>query len=283
MLIFLSLTSFALGSWAGWAAAKQGLTADNALKQYQRQVHWSSSFALLLGTFSFIILTTGRHHAWLPSFLLLYIGAYFWYVALSICCCCAGFLLFLERSGWKNRQRLQQLALFLVVNLLGVAVLLHQNLPITGLVKPTRVLDGVVLQTTSYSCSAATIATLSRLVNPTWQTTEQEVVRLASTSRQGTSTLAEIRALRALGLEPQYERHLSIADLIARGQMAVLHVKEPVAGSRIAHAIALLSIDSETSTLTVANPLYGKQTKTFDDMKDYWLEDAVFTQVLRLP
>ncbi len=136
-----------------------------------------------------------------------------------------------------------------------------------------------MLQTTPYSCAAATIATLARKVNPTLQTTEREVIELAGTSRHGTSTLAEIQAMEKLGLAPQYERNLTINNLVARRQMAILHVMEPIAEAKIAHAIALLEINPTKHTLTVANPLYGKEIIPFDRMKDYWIGEAVFVTV----
>ncbi len=157
--------------------------------------------------------------------------------------------------------------------------MLYQGLPITDLVESPRVLGGIVLQTTPYSCSAATIATLVRKVNPNLTITEKDVVKIAGTSRLGTTTLAEIRAMEELSLEPQYERNLTIKDLANRRQMAVLHVMEPVAGQRIQHAIALFEIDLAQGNLTVANPLYGKQIKTFEEMKDYWLGEAIFVTV----
>lgn len=136
--------------------------------------------------------------------------------------------------------------------------------------------EGVVLQTTSYSCAAATIATLHRQVNAEAKTTELDVIKLAGTSRQGTSTLAEIRTMEKLGLEPEYRRNLAISDLLERDQFAILHVMEPVGGTQIQHAIALLEIDSEAQSLMVANPLYGKQLKHFEEMENDWLNEAVF-------
>ncbi|MBD2075842.1 hypothetical protein H6F86_18480 [Phormidium sp. FACHB-592] len=44
----------------------------------------------------------------------------------------------------------------------------------------------------------------------------------------------------------------------------------------IAHAIALLAIDPAKQTLLVGNPIYGRQVKTFAEMQDYWLKEAVF-------
>ncbi|WP_181016109.1 cysteine peptidase family C39 domain-containing protein [Pseudanabaena sp. BC1403] len=267
------------GSWLGWGLAKKGVTADNALKHNQRQVYLIGCITLGAVTLISILLAYGRNSPWIPSFLLLYVGAYFWYTILLICFFCTGLLLLLELTGWKDRQRLQQLTVFLSVSFLSICFLLYQSLPITDLVESPRVLDGVVFQTTPYSCAAATIATLVRKVNPNLNITERDVVKIAGTSRLGTTTLAEIQAMEELGLKPQYERNLTIKDLANRRQMAVLHVMEPVAGQRIQHAIALFEIDFSKGNLTVANPLYGKQIKTFEGMKDYWLGEAIFVTV----
>lgn len=279
-LVIGLLVAFVAGSWFGWFLAKHGVTADNALQRHQRQVYLIGSVVLGAGTLITVLMISERQSPWFPSFLLLYVGAYFWHFVLFICCFFSGLLLLLEQPGWKQRQRLQQLILFLGVSLSAICFLLYQSLPITDLVEPARISEGVVLQTTSYSCSAATIATLARRVNPALQTTEMDVVKLAGTSRQGTSTLAEIHAMQALGLAPQYERNLTIAELVHRNQMAVLHVMEPVSGTKIQHAIALLEINAAKGTLTVANPLYGKQVKTFDEMKNYWIGEAVFITAL---
>lgn len=275
-LAIILFSAFTMASYLGSRLARQGITADNALQRYQHQVYGLGLGLLALGTLLGVLLKAGRNRPWLPSVLFLYAGAHFWHGVLLLCAISAGLMLGLEWPGREQAKRLQQLLLFLGVSLGAIAFLLFQSRPITSLAAAPRMVEGVVLQTTSYSCAAATIATLHRLVDAEAETTERDVIELAGTSRQGTSTLAEIRAMEALGLEPEYRRNLAIADLVTRNQLAVLHVMEPVGGTRIQHAIALLEVDTETKTLTVANPLYGKQVKQFEEMKDYWLNEAVF-------
>jgi len=278
-LMFLPIAiciSFLVGAYFGRYLAQKGLTANNALQQHQKQVYLISCITLGIITLLAILMTSGRNIPWVPAFISLYLGAYAWQGILLICIFCMGLMLFLEIPAWKDRQRLQQLILFLVISISSVLLLIYQNLPITDLIESPRILKGIVLQTTPYSCAAATIATLSRQFNPALDTTELDVVKLAGTSRQGTNILSEIQAMEKLGLAPQYERNLTISDLVKRRQMAVLHVMEPVSGTRIQHAIALLAIDPVKEKITVANPLYGIQDKKFSDMKDYWLEDAIF-------
>jgi hypothetical protein len=50
----------------------------------------------------------------------------------------------------------------------------------------------------------------------------------------------------------------------------------PVGTPKIARAIALFSIDSAQGTVTLANPLSGKQVRPITDLKDYWIGEAVF-------
>nr|WP_290225531.1 cysteine peptidase family C39 domain-containing protein [Trichocoleus desertorum] len=223
-----------------------------------------------------ILLVAGRDSPWVPDFFFLYVGGYIWDAILAVCCFCTGLVLSLELPAWKDVQRLQQLILFLLVSLSATCFLGYYQLPITNLVQATRASGEVVMQTTPYSCAAASIATIAQLVKPDTPITELDVVKLAGTSRRGTSTLAEIHAMQALGLSPQYERNLSIQDLVNRQQLAVLHVMEPVGAIKISHAIVLLAIDPAKQTLLLGNPIYGRQVKTFTEMQDYWLKEAVF-------
>lgn len=69
---------------------------------------------------------------------------------------------------------------------------------------------------------------------------------------------------------------LTLDDLIATGKPAILTVKEPVDGVIFNHAVALLSIDGKARTVTIGNPLYGRQVLTFEQMKGYWIGQAIF-------
>jgi hypothetical protein len=279
LLIVAMLVASVGGLGVGRILAQRGLTAENALKRHQRQVYRIGLPMLGVGTCLGIMLTAGRHSPWLPSWLLLYTGAYFWAVVLVLCSFCTSILVAVELPGWRDRFRLRQLLLFVLISGLGMTLLVYKNLPVSHLARSPRQVDGVVLQTTSYSCSAATIATLTRHLRHAVQPTERQVMELAGTTRQGTTTLGELRALRELGLEPDYQRGLTLDDLVERREVAVLHVIEPVPGARIQHAIALLAIDTERQLILVGNPLYGQQVKTFEEMMDsYWIGAAVFLQ-----
>ncbi len=270
------VSSVMVGAYMGRLLAHRGVTAENALQRYQRQIYCVSPIVLGFSAFLGVLLTSGAHLPWLPSVFLLYAEEYYWYPILGICCFGIGFLTLLEQSGWRNPKRLRQLLLFLMVSVIGIALLGYLHWPIAYLIGPPQIVEGIVLQTTPYTCSAATIATLSRQMQPELQTTELEVAKLAATHRQGSSTLAEIRAMKHLGLAPRFQRNLTVDDLVTQNQRAILHVMEPIDTGKTLHAIALLEIDPVKRTLTIANPLYGRQVKTFKDMKDHWIGEAVF-------
>ncbi len=86
----------------------------------------------------------------------------------------------------------------------------------------------------------------------------------------------EIRTLQKLGFKPEYHRGLTNQDLLTRNQPAILHVKENISSRRIPHAVALLSVESEKKIFEIANPLYGKQLKSIEDMEGYWYGEAIF-------
>jgi len=157
---------------------------------------------------------------------------------------------------------------------LATAFLLHRALPVTGILRPPAALDGIVIQTTPYTCAPAAIATLARFTGLDSGMTERDAVRLAGTTREGTNAWAELRALRALGLTPEFRRHLTADSLRFLGP-AVLHVNEPVLATTIRHAVALLAVDTAARTITVGNPLRGRQVKRFADLGGYWFGEAV--------
>ena len=157
---------------------------------------------------------------------------------------------------------------------LATGFLLFRALPVTGILGPPAVLEGIVIQTTPYTCAAAAIATLARFTGLDSGMTERDAVRLAGTTREGSNARAEVRALRALGLSPEFRRHLTPDSLRFLGP-AILHVNEPVLAKTIRHSVALLAVDTAARTITVGNPLRGRQVKRFADLGGYWFGEAV--------
>jgi predicted double-glycine peptidase len=187
-----------------------------------------------------------------------------------------GLLLAMELSQKKTLSQIRQLLFAIGAIAFAFSILLHYSLPITGAIGKAKVVNGVVLQTTSFTCAPASIATLARFVGKHPNISERDVTELTHTNRFGTSTLAEIRAIQQLGLQPKYEDGLSISDLVKTNRPALLHVRENYQGQYINHAVALLNTDAKKQIVIIANPLYSLQIKTFKEIENYWLGEAIF-------
>ena len=81
--------------------------------------------------------------------------------------------------------------------------------------------------------------------------------------------------MEAMGLQPRFALGLTVDSLLAHGGPALLHVDEPVGPRTIRHAVALLEVDPEAETVTIGNPLEGRQVKSFDELDGYWIGEAV--------
>ncbi|NES75572.1 MULTISPECIES: hypothetical protein [unclassified Okeania] len=46
-------------------------------------------------------------------------------------------------------------------------------------------------------------------------------------------------------------------------------------GGYIQHTVVLLQVDAIAQIVTIGNPLYGQQLKTFDQMQEYWTGKVV--------
>ncbi len=186
-----------------------------------------------------------------------------------------GLVVFMEWPGRHDKSRLRSLIVSAVFLFFCLSFLSFWMMPVGRKLGPSAILDGVVLQTTPYTCAPASIATLTRHVLADSSATERSMVALTRTTRGGTSTLDEIRAMRAAGLGARFATGLTLNSLVASGSFALLHVDEPAGGTTIRHAIALLHVDPVAETVVVGNPLHGRQIKRFDEMEGYWLGEAV--------
>lgn len=280
-LVLVCVLAFAGGGILGKNLAAIGINSDNALKNYQKPLVWLLvAIALFLGIL--IILDKFNLFPLLPKIfppiLLIYLAGYFNEMIVGMGCFFLGLLLFLELTGKRSRKKLIELLIALSAIAFALSILLFFLHPVQALVEKPKIINGVVMQTTPYTCAPSSIATLARYTKKHPQLTEQEVIKLTKTNRFGTTTLAEIRAMKQLGLNPQYRHNLTINDLIILNQPALLHVKEKRRtgkGVRFSHAVAFLGIDLEKELILIANPLYGMQIKTFSEFKGYWFGEAI--------
>jgi hypothetical protein len=280
-LVLVSVLAFGGGCILGKNLAAKGITSDNALKNYQKPLLY-----LLLAIASFLgslILLDKFHLAPLlpkifPPMLLIYLAGYFNEILLGLGCFFLGLLVFLELSGKRSPQKILQLLVATGAIAFALSILLFFLRPVQALVAQPKIIAGIVIQTTPYTYAPASIATLARYTQKYPHLTEKETVKLTKTNRFGTTTLAEIRALKNLDLNPQYRHNLTVHDLITLGQPALMHVKEKSKtgkGVRFSHAVAYLAVDHTKKLVLIGNPLYGLQIKTFAELDQYWFGEAI--------
>jgi len=269
-LLLIAGLGFFLGLFLGQNLLRRGITWNMDLSPYQKQIYLLLAWLAGMGIIMALI---GRFHLthWLPVWFLLVLSElpifvlFFGWVVVGI---------LVKLSLANQRQGL------ILVGLLSMVLSwqIHRYWPIAHWVQtPSVTRQQVVLQSTSYSCAAASVATLARLYGQMPEIGEREVIALTATSRQGTSSFREWWALFHLGLRPEYRSNLTLADLIKVNRPALLHVHEPVgAGQTILHAVVLLAIEPKQQKVIIGNPLYGRQEKSFADMETYWTKEAIF-------
>ena len=278
-LILPSAIGFGLGGFLGNDLAKKGITADNALEKHQKTAR--IIFIGLAAILTVLIIIDRSNVAYyvpqlFPHFLSLYIQAAFDNVLLCVGFFLFGLLFLLELSGWSSKKRRNQLLVGLAAITFCLSVLFYLFSPIVNDVGELQIVDGVVIQSTTVTCAPASIATLARLSGKHPEITEKEVTKLTRTNRLGTNTLAEIAAMKKLGLNPDYHHDSTLDDLVNRKQMALLHVKQRWLSQQFPHAVVLMDIDMEKEELILGNPLSGIETKPFSELEGYWFGEAIF-------
>jgi hypothetical protein len=280
-LIVVCVLACGGGAILGKNLAAKGITSDNALKNYQQPLLW-----LLLAIAPFLvslILLDKFHLAPLlpkifPPMLLIYLAGYFNEILLGLGCFFLGLLVLLELSSKRSQPKILQLLVAISAIAFALSILLFFLRPIQTLVAQPKIINGIVMQTTPYTCAPSSIATLARYTKKHPNMTEKAAVELTKTNRFGTTTLGEIRALKKLDLNPQYRHNLTVDDLITLGQPAIMHVKEKNKtgkGVRFSHAVAYLAVDRPKKLVLIGNPLYGLQIKTFAELDRYWFGEAI--------
>lgn len=137
--------------------------------------------------------------------------------------------------------------------------------PIASLLTHQQTTEGYVLQTSAYSCAAASLANVARYHGI--PATEKHMAKLAGTTRSGTSAGEILHALQQIGLHG-IKRQATIADLSAMTNPCILLVEIPGAGPD-SHAIVLLP-SSGSKRLLVVDPSHGLETRSADSLAAVW-------------
>lgn len=280
-LVVVCALAFGGGAILGKNLALKGITSDNALQNHQKPLLWLLFTVVpLLG--GLIAIDKFNLAPVLPKMfpprLLIYLAGYFNEIIIGLGCFFLGLLVLLELSGKRSQLKILQLLLAMGAIAFALSILLFMLRPVQDLVAQPKIIDGIVMQTTPYTCAPSTIATLARYTKKDPNFTEKAAIALTKTNRFGTTTLAEIRALKKLGLNPQYRHNLTIDDLISLGHPALMHVKEKNKsgkGLRFSHAVAYLAADPTKQLVLIGNPLYGLQIKAFHELDQYWFGEII--------
>lgn len=278
-LIVPSVIGLGLGGFLGNDLAHKGITAENALEKHQKTAR--IIFISLAGLLTLLIVIDRSNLSYylpavFPHIISLHIQAIFDNLLLGFGFFIFGLLFLLELSGWSSSQRRNQLLVGLGAISLCLSLLLYWFSPVIHDVGELKIVDGVVIQSTTVTCAPASIATLARLSGKHPNISEKEVVELTNTNRLGTNTLAEIAAMEELGLNPDYHHDSTLDELINRKQLALLHVKQRWLSQQFPHAVVLMGIDTDKEELIIGNPLFGTETKPFSELKGYWFGEVIF-------
>ena len=281
ILVVFSLVAFAFGGMWGKQLATKGITSDNALLKYQR---FFVSLIIAIAFLFIILIAIDKFNLApllpkiFPPMLLIYLAGWYHSIIFVSGFFILGLLICLELNGKYTRQKIYQLIAAISVISFVLSILGYCIKPVDKILGESKIINGVVMQTTFYTCAPSAIATLSRysLIHP--QLTEKAAIKYTQTNRFGTTTLRELKAMEQLNLNPEYHHNLTVENLFDLEQRALLHVKErnkDDEGVRFAHAVALIAIDPQQQLFVIGNPYYGLQIKTVNDMKDYWFGEAI--------
>lgn len=281
VLSLFGIVAFAAGGLWGKSLAKKGITSDNALLKHQK---FFIAFIVVIALLFICLIVIDKFNLAsllpqiIPSIILIYIAGWYHSIIFVSGFFVLGLLLFIELNGKYNHKKIFQLSVAITLISFTLTVLGYYLKPVDKLLEESKIVYGVVMQTTFYSCAPSAIATLSRYTKKHPQLTEKEAIKYTKTNRFGTTTLREIKAMKQLELNPQYHHNLTIENLFTLNKPALLHVKErnkDNQGVRFSHAVALLAINPQSQLLLIGNPYYGLQIKTVQNMKNYWFGEAI--------
>lgn len=208
---------------------------------------------------------------WFTSYIIEYAGE----VLFSLSFFSLGLLIIIELSLRNSKQKKVELLEAIALITFCICFLFYYFQPVDKFLGKPKIIEGMVLQTTDYTCAPAAIASLVRKLNLDQNILEADVVKLTKTKRFGTTLVGEMRTMKKLGLNPKYEVNLTIEDLIEINKPAILTVDVVVRNKKISHAVALLFVNKKNKYLEIANPLSGLEKRSFNDLKGYWIGDAI--------
>ena len=223
----------------------------------------------IAATLALILLLRSPRFAWyLPPELDLWSGIILWLLSGGVFAYLAGIgvhVAFVRRDPERGK------LVFACVVILGALGFLQVRgeWPVAGHLGHQQTPEGYVLQTSAYSCCAASLANVARH----WgvPATEPQMARLAGTTCAGTSVGQAMHALQQIGLRGR-KRTATIEELRRIQNPCILLVEYPGHGPD-SHAVALLP--STNSTFRIIDPLAGPESWSADHLRRVWRGHAI--------
>jgi len=218
--ILLELLGFCLGAPVGHYLASRGVTAETALKGRALP----AVIVVVVAAATAAVFYFRQRFLWIPPMPLLYAEAWLTPGLQILAGFALGLVVFLEWPGRHDRKRRQSLVLASIAFLACLGYLVWQAVPLTNRLGAPSLRDGVVMQTTSYTCAPSSIATLARHVLGDTTATERSVTALSGTTRGGTNTLAAGSSFTADTVQltggVPVQRHTVVAGLLLAVEVA---------------------------------------------------------------
>jgi len=175
------------------------------------------------------------------------------------------------RVAFLERHRGRWMVLVAVVVGLACGMILYRTwthaepivLPIARVTE-----DGVILQTSPMSCSAAACANIAQCYGI--HKTEQEMANILGTTSRGTTIAAKIHGMASLGFRcvKRYIRDLDAKRLHAPALLLVDSV-----GGPDGHTVAYMGNDG--NTLEIWDPLFGRSRWGEGELREIWRGRAI--------
>jgi hypothetical protein len=269
-MVLLAVLAIAFGIWRGSYLMRQqpGLAFHRAHRNLP-EIQWLLPTCLLMSLLTWFVFTHYQYLWHVPVLLDVWALPFFYAVS-------AGILFYIFSLGLviavrsKNAERWK--LVFAGVAMFGSLNYLYyfHCWPIYRQLWVERRSSDYVLQTSSYSCGAASAANLLRAHGIPGS--EREMARLAGTCVLGTSPGELIYALRAKGLATR-KYMVPPEQLRVQNKPAILLVDYPGMGP-LAHAILFEKHDG--THFIVVDPLYGHQSLSETQLVERWRGHTIY-------
>ncbi len=269
-LLIFTLAVFGVGLFVGSREylRQARLTPDMKLEKFHRQPGWVRFFLLLLTLLlcPAVYFVMNRPGLWaIPEWLDL---SLLWWVN-GAAAALFGILAGLGRGAWQRERKPNTRALVLAAELCGLALLANTAVNqrfVANQVSDLKYSGEPLLQTSSYSCAAASGANVAGLFG--FRYSERDMARFMATRTAGTSPAGIICGLKRAGLlgrkftgDPMKPEAIPLP--------AILLVYHPVTG-RESHALAALKYLPDQKLLETWDPLSGRRLLSCEALAKIW-------------